>query len=398
MTNIIRILKEASLNSLVLFDELCAGTDPTEGAALAISILSHLHKMGIRTMATTHYSELKVFALSTPGVENASCEFNVDTLSPTYRLLIGIPGKSNAFAISSKLGLPDFLIEEARKHLSEQNESFEDLLADLEISRRTSIQEQEEIRLHKEEIARLRTALEKKQEKLEDQRERILREANEQARKVLQEAKAYADQTMKDFHKFGKSNISVSEMEAERARLRERIQKTEEKLSLKKEQKPKKELKPSALHLGDSVRVLSLNLTGAVSSLPDAKGNLFVQIGILRSQVNISDLELIDEPVITGKNFSKSGTGKIKMSKSASISTEINLIGMTVDEALAHLDKYLDDASLAHLPSVRIVHGKGTGALRKAVHNHLKRCKHVKSFRLGEFGEGDAGVTIAEFK
>lgn len=398
MTNIIRILNEASLNSLVLFDELCAGTDPTEGAALAISILSHLHKMGIRTMATTHYSELKVFALSTPGVENASCEFNVDTLSPTYRLLIGIPGKSNAFAISSKLGLPDFLIEEARQHLSEQNESFEDLLADLEISRRTSIQEQEEIRLHKEEIARLRAALEKKQEKLEDQRERILREANEQARKVLQEAKAYADQTMKDFHKFGKSNISVSEMEAERARLRERIQKTEEQLSLKKEQKPKKILKPSALRLGDSVRVLSLNLTGSVSSLPDAKGNLFVQMGILRSQVNISDLELIDEPVITGKNFSKSGTGKIKMSKSASISTEINLIGMTVDEALAHLDKYLDDASLARLPSVRIVHGKGTGALRKAVHNHLKRCKYVKTFRLGEFGEGDAGVTIAEFK
>ncbi len=398
MTNIIRILNEASLNSLVLFDELCAGTDPTEGAALAISILSHLHKMGIRTMATTHYSELKVFALSTPRVENASCEFNVDTLSPTYRLLIGIPGKSNAFAISAKLGLPDFLIEEARKHLSEQSESFEDLLADLEISRRTSIQEQEEIRLHKEEIKRLRAALEKKQEKLEDQRERILREANEQARKILKEAKAYADQTMKDFHKFGKSNISVSEMEAERARLRERIQKTEEHLSLKKEQAPKKQLKPSSLHLGDAVRVLSLNLEGSVSSLPDARGNLFVQMGILRSQVNISDLELIDEPVITGKHFSKSGAGRIKMGKSASVSTEINLIGMTVDEALAHLDKYLDDASLAHLPSVRIVHGKGTGALRKAVHSHLKRCRYIKSFRLGEFGEGDAGVTIAEFK
>ncbi len=383
MTNIIRILNEASLNSLVLFDELCAGTDPTEGAALAISILSHLHKMGIRTMATTHYSELKVYAISTPRVENASCEFNVDTLSPTYRLLIGIPGKSNAFAISSKLGLPSFLIEEAKTHLSEQSESFEDLIADLEASRRTSIQEQEEIRLHKEEIERLRAALEKKQEKLEEQRERILREANEQARKVLKEAKDYADQTMKDFHKFGKSNISVSEMEAERARLRERLQKTEEKLSLKKEQAPKKQLKPSDLHLGDSVRVLSLNLEGSVSS---------------RSQVKLSDLELIDEPVITGKNFSKSGTGKIKMSKSASVSTELNLIGMTVDEALAHLDKYLDDASLAHLPSVRIVHGKGTGALRKAVHTHLKRCKYVKSFRLGEFGEGDAGVTIAEFK
>ena len=398
MTNIIRILKEASLNSLVLFDELCAGTDPTEGAALAIAILSHLHKMGIRTMATTHYSELKVFALSASGVENACCEFDVETLSPTYRMLIGIPGKSNAFAISSKLGLPDFLIEDARGHLSEQSESFEDLLADLESSRRTIEQEQEEIREHKEEIRSLREALEKKQEKLDAQRDRILREANEQARKILQEAKDYADQTMKDFHKFGKAGISASEMEAERARLRERMKKTEKALSQPKEQKPRRALKPSDIHLGDTVRVLSLNLQGTVSSLPDARGSLFVQMGILRSQVKLSDLELVEEAVITSKQFQKSSTGKIKMSKSASVSTEINLIGMTVDEALAHLDKYLDDAYLAHLPSVRIVHGKGTGALRKAVQGLLKRNKYVKSYRLGEFGEGDAGVTIATFK
>ena len=398
MTNIIRILKEASLNSLVLFDELCAGTDPTEGAALAIAILSHLHKMRIRTMATTHYSELKVFALSASGVENACCEFDVETLSPTYRLLIGIPGKSNAFAISSKLGLPDFLIEDARGHLSEQSESFEDLLADLESSRRTIEQEQEEIREHKEEIRSLREALEKKQEKLDAQRDRILREANEQARKILQEAKDYADQTMKDFHKFGKAGISASEMEADRARLRERMKKTEKALPQPKEQKPRRALKPSDIHLGDTVRVLSLNLQGTVSSLPDARGSLFVQMGILRSQVKLSDLELVEEAVITSKQFQKSSTGKIKMSKSASVSTEINLIGMTVDEALAHLDKYLDDAYLAHLPSVRIVHGKGTGALRKAVQGLLKRNKYVKSYRLGEFGEGDAGVTIATFK
>lgn len=398
MTNIIRILEKASLNSLVLFDELCAGTDPTEGAALAIAILSHLHKMGIRTMATTHYSELKVFALSTSGVENACCEFDVETLSPTYRLLIGIPGKSNAFAISSKLGLPGFLIEEAREHLSEQNESFEDLLSDLEISRKTIEQEQEEIRAHKEEIRSLRETLEHRQEKLEGQRERILAEANEQARKILQEAKDYADQTMKEFHKFGKANISASEMEAERARLRERIKKTEKTASNDAKKKPKKLLKASDLHLGDSVRVLSLNLNGTVSSLPDAKGNLYVQMGILRSQIKLSDLELIDEAVITTKQFKKTGSGKIRMSKSASVSTEINLIGMTVDEALAHLDKYLDDAYLAHLPSVRIVHGKGTGALRKAVQGQLKRNKYVKSYRLGEFGEGDAGVTIAVFK
>ena len=398
MTNIIRILKEASLNSLVLFDELCAGTDPTEGAALAIAILSHLHKMGIRTMATTHYSELKVFALSTAGVENACCEFDVETLSPTYRLLIGIPGKSNAFAISAKLGLPGFLIEDARGHLSEQSESFEDLLADLETSRRTIEQEQAEIREHKEEIRSLREALERRQEKLEAQKERILRDANEQARKILQEAKDYADQTMKDFHKFGKAGISASEMEAERARLRERIRKTEKPLSEPKDRKPKKALKPSDLHLGDTVRVLSLNLEGTVSSLPDARGNLFVQMGILRSQVKLSDLELVEEAVITSKQFQKTSAGKIKMSKSASVSTEINLIGMTVDEALAHLDKYLDDAYLAHLPSVRIVHGKGTGALRKAVQGMLKRNKYVKSYRLGEFGEGDAGVTIATLK
>ena len=398
MTNIIRILKEASLNSLVLFDELCAGTDPTEGAALAIAILSHLHKMGIRTMATTHYSELKVFALSTAGVENACCEFDVETLSPTYRLLIGIPGKSNAFAISAKLGLPGFLIEDARGHLSEQSESFEDLLADLETSRRTIEQEQEEIREHKEEIRSLREALERRQEKLEAQKERILRDANEQARKILQEAKDYADQTMKDFHKFGKAGISASEMEAERARLRERIRKTEKPLSEPKDRKPKKALKPSDLRLGDTVRVLSLNLEGTVSSLPDARGNLFVQMGILRSQVKLSDLELVEEAVITSKQFQKTSAGKIKMGKSASVSTEINLIGMTVDEALAHLDKYLDDAYLAHLPSVRIVHGKGTGALRKAVQGMLKRNKYVKSYRLGEFGEGDAGVTIATLK
>ena len=398
MTNIIRILKEASLNSLVLFDELCAGTDPTEGAALAIAILSHLHNMGIRTMATTHYSELKVFALSAPGVENACCEFDVESLSPTYRLLIGIPGKSNAFAISSKLGLPGFLIEEARGHLSEQNESFEDLLADLEVSRRTIEQEQTEIQEHKDEIRRLREALERKQEKLEDQRDRILREANENARKILQEAKDFADQTMKDFHKFGKSNISASEMEAERARLRERIKKTEKNAAERREQKPKKALKASELRLGDTVRVLSLNLEGTVSSLPDARGNLYVQMGILRSQVKVTDLELVEEAVITAKQFQKTSSGKIRMSKSASVSTEINLIGMTVDEALAHLDKYLDDAYLAHLPSVRIVHGKGTGALRKAVQGALKRNKYVKSYRLGEFGEGDAGVTIAEFK
>lgn len=398
MTNIVSFLKKVDDQSLVLFDELGAGTDPTEGAALAISILNHLHMRGIRTMATTHYSELKVYALSTPGVENASCEFDVETLRPTYHLLIGIPGKSNAFAIAGKLGLPDFIIEDAKTRLTEQDESFEDLLTDLETSRRTIEKEQETIASYKREIERLKQETEKKQEKLEEQRDRILREANEKAHAILAEAKETADETMRNFHKFGKANISVSEMERERERLRKKMESTRSGM-MKEPAKPKKEYKPSDFKLGESVKVLSMNINGTVASLPDNKGNLTVQMGILRSQVNISDLEIIDEtPAYLKKTTRAGGKGKIKMSKSLSVSTEINLLGKTVDEAIAELDKYLDDASLAHLSSVRIVHGKGTGALRKGIHQYLRRQKHVRSFRLGEFGEGDAGVTIAELK
>lgn len=397
MTNIVSILKSATPNSLVLMDELGAGTDPTEGAALAIAILSHLHSQGIRTMVTTHYSELKVFALSTAGVQNACCEFDVETLRPTYRLLIGVPGKSNAFAISGKLGLPEFIIENAKEHLSAQDESFEDLLTDLEQSRKTIEAEEEEIRRHKEEIKALRNALERKQEKIENRRDEILRKANEEARAILADAKKTADETIRDFQKYSTQDASIREMEQKRAKLREKMEKTNKNVQAQAP-KPKKKLSAKNLHLGDAVKVLSMNLKGTVSSLPDARGDLFVQMGILRSKVNISDLELIDEVTITAPAISRTGTGKIKMSKSASVSTEINLIGMTVDEALAHLDKYLDDAYLAHMPSVRIVHGKGTGKLRDAVQRHLKRCKYVKTYRMGEFGEGDAGVTIAEFK
>ena len=396
MTNIVSFLKHVDEHSLVLFDELGAGTDPTEGAALAIAILNHLHVRGIRTMATTHYSELKVFALSTPGVENACCEFDVETLRPTYRLLIGIPGKSNAFAIAGKLGLPDYIIEEAKTHLTEQDESFEDLLTDLESSRRTIAKEQEEIAAYKRELERLKQETQQKQQKLEEQRERIIREANEKAHNILSEAKDMADETMRNFHKFGKANISAAEMEKERERLRKKMDATRSGMQIEP-QKPKKQYKPSDFKLGESVKVLSMNLTGTVSSLPDAKGNLTVQMGILRSQVNISDLEIIEEkPAYLKKTTNQTGKGKIKMSKSMSVSTEINLLGKTVDEAVAELDKYLDDAVLAHLNSVRIVHGKGTGALRAGVHKYLKRQKHVKSFRLGAFGEGDAGVTIDE--
>ena len=398
MTNIVSFLKQVDEHSLVLFDELGAGTDPTEGAALATSILNHLHSRGIRTMATTHYSELKVYALSTPGVENASCEFDVETLRPTYRLLIGIPGKSNAFAIASRLGIPDYIIEDAKTHLTEQDESFEDILTNLETSRKTLDKERETIATYKLEIERLKMETSQKQEKLEAQRDRILREANEKAHAILEDAKETADETMRNFHKFGKANISAAEMEKERERLRKKMAKTRSGMT-PEPAKPKKQYKPSDFKLGESVKVLSMNLTGSVVSLPDAKGNLDVQMGILRSKVNISDLEIIDEkPNYLQKTSKRTGKGKIKMNKSLTVATEINLLGKTVDEAVAELDKYLDDASLAHLSSVRIVHGKGTGALRQGIHKYLKRQKHVKSFRLGAFGEGDAGVTIAELR
>ena len=396
MTNIVSFLKKVDERSLVLFDELGAVTDPTEGAALAISILSHLHQRGIRTMATTHYSELKVYALSTPGVENACCEFDVESLRPTYRLLIGIPGKSNAFAISGKLGLPDYIIEDAKKRLSEQDVSFEDLLTDLETSKRTIEKEQEEIARLKKEAEDLKAQAKQRQEKLDDQRDRILREANEKANAILREAKEIADKTIKDFRKFGKENISAAEMEKEREKLRKKIKDTAS-ASAMKAQKPKKEHKASDFKLGESVKVLSMNLTGTVSSLPDAKGNLTVRMGILSSQVNISDLEIIEEvSPYAPKKMNRTSKGKIKMGKSLSVRPEINLLGRTVDEAVAELDKYLDDAILAHLNTVRVVHGKGTGALRKGIHEYLRRQKHVKSYHLAEFGEGDAGVTIVE--
>lgn len=400
MTNIVKILDQADDRSLCLFDELCAGTDPTEGAALAISILHKLHQYGATTMATTHYSELKVYALSTPGVENACCEFNVETLSPTYRLLIGIPGKSNAFAISSKLGLAANIIDDAKSRLSDKDVDFEDMLANLEASRITIEKEQLEIQKYKAEVESLKKKLTDKNEKLDARRDEILRKANEEAVQILKEAKDLADETIRNFNKYGQGQAPMSKMEKERSKVRDKMNKSEKNLSMKKKEMINHKV-PKKLRIGDSVKVLSMNLKGTVHTLPNAKGDLYVQMGILRSLVNINDLVLIDDEStspIAKKYGGGSSSGKIKMSKSASVSTEINLIGMTVDEAIAHLDKYLDDAYIAHLPSVRIVHGKGTGALRSAVHAHLKRQKYVKSFRLGEAGEGDAGVTIAEFE
>lgn len=398
MKNTISIIEQANYKSLALFDELGAGTDPTEGAALAMSILSDLHKRNVTTIATTHYSELKVFALSTKGVSNACCEFDVETLRPTYRLLIGIPGKSNAFAISSKLGLPDYIINDANERIGQQDKTFEDLISDLEKSRVTIEKEEEAIRSYKAEVEALKKQIEQKQEKLNTTKERILREANEEANKILQEAKDYADDTIKKFNKWKANGGLNKEMELERQELRNRLNKTGEKLAFKSNKKSKKSISAKDIKLGDAVMVLTLGLKGTVSSLPNAKGDLFVQMGILRSQVNIKDLELIDEEVIKTPSLTKTQSGKIKMNKSFSIRPELNLIGKTVDEALPELDKYLDDAYLAHLPKVTIIHGRGTGALRNAVHSYLKKTKYVKSFRIGAFGEGDHGVTIVEFK
>ncbi len=402
MKSIVHILGHADGNSLCLFDELGAGTDPTEGAALAIAILNYLHDRGIRTMATTHYSELKIYALSTSFVENACCEFSVETLQPTYRLLIGIPGKSNAFAISSKLGLSDEIINAAREQIGKEDKSFEDVISDLEQSRLTIEKEQREISRHKEHIRALEEQLRQKNEKIDQARDRILREANEKARDILQEAKTFADETISDFNKAA-AGADIRELEQKRQKVRDKIAEKNNRLSvggMEKKQPAKAAIDPRKLKKGDDVKIVSMGLKGTVSTLPDARGALFVQCGIMRIQTNVKDLIAADDAgnASSAPRRSGSGSSKIKMAKTLSISTEINLLGKTVDEALPDLDKYLDDAYLAHLPSVRVVHGKGTGALRNAVHSHLKRLKYVKEYRLGEYGEGDAGVTIVTFK
>lgn len=397
MTNIVRILAESNYKSLVLLDELCAGTDPTEGAALAISILKNFLIRSVTTMATTHYSELKVFALSQKGACNACCEFDVSTLSPTYKLLIGVPGKSNAFAISQKLGLPQFIIDDAHKNLDAADQDFEDLLSDLEASRKTIEREREEIETYKAEVADLKARLETKQENLDARKEKILREANEQARSILQDAKDFADQTIRDMNKMASGAMESKAMEKKRTAVREKLNKVSGNLTLSANGK-KTNLKAGDLKLGDSVKVLSMGIKGTVSALPDSKGMVLVQMGILKSRIALSDLELLDEEVIKAPGLQKTGAGKIKMSKSASISTSLNIIGKTVDEAMPEVEKYLDDAYLAHISQVTIIHGRGTGALKNAVHQRLKRMKHIKSYRLGTFGEGETGVTIVEFQ
>ena len=398
MKNIVSFIDRADADSLVLFDELGAGTDPTEGAALAVAILSDLHAKGVRTMATTHYSELKLFALSTPGVENASCEFDVETLRPTYRLLVGVPGKSNAFAISGKLGLPTRIIESAKQTISEQDASFEDVMASLTESREQLEEDRSKLDMGREKLAREEQSLRDRRRNLDVRHDEILRRANEEALAILQEAREYADRTMREFRKRGGDDEALRDMDRARSELRKQMDARSKELAAKPAKRSSRELSAKDLQVGDAVRVLSMDLRGTVSSMPDDKGNLFVQMGIIRSKVHISDLELQDEPDVTAEGKAAIGSGRLKLSKSLSVSTEINLLGKTVDEAIAELDKYLDDAYLAHLPSVRVVHGKGTGALRKGIHNYLRKQRHISEFHLAEFGEGDAGVTIVKFR
>ena len=398
MVNTVSILEKADSNSLVLFDELGAGTDPTEGAALATAILANLHKRGCLVMATTHYSELKLYALQTPDVQNACCEFDVSTLQPTYRLLIGIPGKSNAFAISGKLGLSPEIIEDAKERVSSDAQNFEDVLSDLEASRIKLEQEHKTISENRKEISLLKKELREKTEKLEQSREKILQNANQEASRILAEAKNVADDTIRKYTKWAKSDRHIQEMEKERAELRNRMNKHQNQSGSKPQKRKKKSLKASDLMIGSNVHILTLNADGTVSTLPNEKGDLFVQAGLLRTQVNIKDLELLPEEKPKQTEKRHSGSGKIRIDKAASVHQEVNLIGMTVDEAMPVLNKYLDDAYLAHMTQVTVIHGRGTGALRKAVHQQLARLKYVKSYRLGEFGEGDMGVTIVTFK
>lgn len=403
MKNIVEILHEADEKSLCLFDELGAGTDPIEGAALAISVLSDLHARKVRSVATTHYSELKVYALQEEGVENACCEFDVDTLRPTYRLLIGIAGKSNAFAISSKLGLPSYIIDDAKSRISKKDESFEDVLTELENNRVIIENEKAEIEKLKREIELLKKDYENRQKKLLESKDKIIREATEEAREILQDAKNTADIAIRDLMK-KENRGDIRSMERNRTKLREKIDNTNSKVSINSSTVKRKKNKPSDFKLGEDVRIISLNMEGTINSLPDSKGNLYVLCGIMRMQAKMDDIEFIDKPDIIVKDMKfKSGDLSKKshqksLSKASSISMEINLLGKMVDEAIAELDKYLDDAYLSHLSSVRIVHGKGTGALRNAVHNYLKNVSYVSSYRLAEYGEGDAGVTIVEFK
>ncbi len=395
MSNIIKILENVTDNSLVLIDELGAGTDPTEGAALAVAIIEYLHKRKIRMAVTTHYSELKVYALSTQGVENASCEFDVHSLRPTYRLLIGIPGKSNAFAISQRLGLPEFIIENAKEVLSHEDARFEDIITDLEISKKTLVSEQERAEEYRREAEKLKKDFENQKKKTREQRDKIIKKANEDARRIFADAKEEADKIIKDMQKMLRQKNS-GDMEGKRRELKDKLSKADENLS-KFNNKKNSHKAPKKLFKGDKVFIHTLNQSGIVINPPDTKGDVTIRAGIMTVKVNISNLSL-DKTEDTPKNTAKKYSVGVKARKSQYISPEVDLRGLTVEEAVEKTDKYLDDAYLAGISPVTVIHGKGTGVLRSAIQEFLRKNPHVKDFRIGQYGEGESGVTIVELK
>ena len=396
MTNIVNILKNIDENSLVLFDELGAGTDPTEGAALAMAILNYLYKKKIRTIATTHYSELKIYALTTEGIENSSVEFDVETLSPTYKLLIGIPGKSNAFEISKRLGLQDFIIDNARELLTKENVQFEDVLASIEKDRRISEENRTESEKLKQEVDKLKSELTKKKNEIENMKKKILTKAKEEARKIIKEAKEESEEVVKEL-----KDIS-NEIERERKkkiqeakdRLKDKLSSIEDDLTenilIMKSKKP-----PVNVKKGETVKLLNLNQIGTVISPPDSDGNLVVQVGIMKVNAHISIIERAKD---NQHSATTARTKSMIKSKSRSVKSEIDLRGKMLEEAVLDVDKYLDNAYIAGLGQVHIIHGKGTGVLREGIKQLLKTHRHVNSFRLGNHNEGGSGVTVVEIK
>ncbi|MCR4434615.1 MAG: endonuclease MutS2 [Clostridiales bacterium] len=398
MKNIVEILENAGHRSLVLFDELGAGTDPTEGAALAMAILENLHEAGAITVATTHYSELKVYALSTKGVENACCEFDVDTLKPTYKLLIGVPGKSNAFAISRRLGLKESVLDKAKEFLTQEDIRFEDLLMNIEKNRSEAEKEKIKAESYRLEIEKIKRALEEEKSKIESNRAKILKEAREEARRILQETKAESESMLARIRQLEKEQEASERNKAAeevRAALRNKINGIEETLSETLVPRQGLTQPPNNLKPGDDVLIVNLNQKGVVLNPPDKDGETLVQAGIMKINVHISNLRKIQEQ---RNEIQKTGLGRISVSKSSHISAEIDLRGSTLDDAMESVDKYLDDASIAGLREIMIIHGKGTGVLRNGIHQLLRSNPHVKSFRLGKYGEGEWGVTIAELK
>jgi len=393
--NVIDIVNQVTGNSLVLLDELGAGTDPTEGAALARALLEYFHGLGAKTIATTHYSELKSFAYSTPGVKNASVEFDVVSLKPTYRLLIGLPGRSNALEIALQLGLPRQIISNARNYISQEELHISDMIQDLEENRRAALQEREEIKLLKAEVEQLKRELKKERLALKEKEDSIIKKALAEAESIIRGARRQAEDIVSELRcNLTQEAIRAQEKIAQQAK--EELRKVERDLEEQSAKYEKDSKPPEKIKIGDTVLIKSLGQKGIIQTLPNQQGEVLVQAGILKINVSITDLREVDEKeeVITYSPGLKKAVG----CSSSEISNELDLRGLTVDEALDRVDKYLDEAVLSSLGRVYLIHGKGTGALRRAIHGQLQHHVHVKSFRLGEQGEGGSGVTVVELR